>query len=129
MPVEIRVLAGAVILGIVQIFAAIHLITKQRGVQWNMGPRDQKMPDVTGVAGRLDRASKNFLETFAFFAAAVLMVTEMKVNNSISALGAEIYLLARIAYVPAYALGATGTRTAIWAASMVGLFMVLSALI
>jgi uncharacterized MAPEG superfamily protein len=129
MPIEIRILAGAVVLGILQLFAAIHLITKQRGVQWNIGPRDEKMPDITGLAGRLDRAFKNFLETFGFFAAAVLMVTEMKAGNSISGLGAEIYLLARIAYVPAYALAATGLRTAIWMASMIGLFMVLSALI
>lgn len=129
MPIEIKILAGTVLLGIFQLFAAVHLITKQRGVQWNIGPRDQKVPEVSGVAGRLDRALKNFLETFGFFAAAVLMVTEMKANNSISALGAQIYLFARIAYVPAYAFAATGLRTAIWAASMIGIFMVMSALV
>ena len=40
-------------------------------------------------------------------------------------MGAQLYFWARVAYIPAYALGISYVRTAIWAASMAGLVMVL----
>ena len=43
----------------------------QQDLKWAAGPRDEPMP-LSGVAARLDRAFKNFMETFPFFAAAVL---------------------------------------------------------
>lgn len=120
-------LAFAVVLGFIQLMLAAHLATKQRGVKWNLSPRDAKLPDLTGAAGRLDRAFRNFMETFGFFLAAVLIITCAKLNNDISALGAQIYLGARVVYVPIYAMGTIGIRTVLWVISVVGIFMVLSA--
>ena len=56
-------------------------MTLQRGLRWNAGPRDEPMPPLTGVAGRLSRALRNFLETFPFFAAAVLIAHAVNVHN------------------------------------------------
>jgi uncharacterized MAPEG superfamily protein len=82
---------------------------------------------LTGVPGRLDRARGNFLETFAFFAALVLAVVALGRQNAGSALGAQLYFWARLVYVPVYAAGIPYLRTLVWAVSIVGLVMLLSA--
>ncbi len=91
------------ILGLAQLVLATHMATVQRGFRWNMSSREQPTAPLTGVAGRLDRAFRNFLETFAFFAAAVLILQVTGRNSEVSALGARLYLIARIVYVPIYA--------------------------
>jgi uncharacterized MAPEG superfamily protein len=127
--IELKMLLYSAILGIVQLLAAAHFSTLQRGVKWNLSPRDQKTPELTGVAGRLDRAFKNFMETFPFFIAAILMVQITQMQSTSSMIGAHLYFWARLVYVPLYAAGIPGVRTLIWLISFVGLIMVLAALI
>ena len=67
MTVELKMLTLSVVLGIVQIVAASHAASLQRGYQWTASSRDEKVPPLQGVAGRLDRALRNFLETFPLF--------------------------------------------------------------
>jgi uncharacterized MAPEG superfamily protein len=52
-------LALGVVLGLVQIVAASHAASLQRGYRWTAGPRDEPPPPLRGVAGRLDRALRN----------------------------------------------------------------------
>lgn len=122
---EMKMLLWAVVLGLVQVALAATLATGQRGLGWNAGPRDDPPRPLTGAAGRLDRASHNFLETFGFFAVAVLLLVHAGKGTEQTAMGAQLYFWARVAYIPAYALGISYVRTAIWAASMAGLVMVL----
>ena len=122
---EMKMLLWAVVLGLVQVALAATLATGQRGLGWNAGPRDDPPRTLTGAAGRLDRASHNFLETFGFFAVAVLLLVHSGKGTEQTAMGAQLYFWARVAYIPAYALGISYVRTAIWAASMAGLIMVL----
>jgi uncharacterized MAPEG superfamily protein len=124
MSIELKMLVWSIALGLLQILLAATFVTGQRGVMWNAGPRDGVQTTLTGLAGRLDRASRNFLETFAFFAAAVLMSTLLQKGDEHTALGAQIYFWARVAYVPAYAAGIPFVRSAIWGVSLVGLLMV-----
>src|SRR5438552_2008837 len=98
-------LTFSAVLGLAQLFAAAGGSTMQRGTKWNFSPRDQKVSELTGVAGRLDRAFKNFLETFGFFVAAVLVVVFANSGTSTSALGAQIYLFARLVYLGIYVAG------------------------
>ncbi len=72
MSIELMLLIAAIALGFIQITAAAAASTRQYGSRWNAGPRDEPMPPLTGMAGRLDRALQNFKETFPFFAVAVL---------------------------------------------------------
>ena len=125
MGMELKMLLWAVVLGLVHIALAATLSTGQRGLGWNAGPRDDEPSRLTGAGGRFDRAAHNFLETFPFFVAAVLMVAITQKGTEQSAMGAQLYFWARLAYVPAYALGISYVRTAIWAVSMAGLIMVL----
>jgi uncharacterized MAPEG superfamily protein len=123
---ELQILAWACLLGIAQLLLAAQFSTKQRGMEWNISARDTKAPELTGIAGRLDRAFKNFMETFVFFAAAVLIVEARQTTSDISLYGSLIYLIARTIYVFIYAAGIKIVRTVVWFVSLVGLLMVLS---
>lgn len=124
---EIRMLLWSVVLGLAQLILATTFETKDQGQAWNISPRDGAPPPVSTVTARLKRAFGNFRETFGFFAVAVLAVAFLEKTNAASAWGAQIYFWARLVYVPVYAAGITGLRTAIWIVSMIGLAMVLLA--
>lgn len=125
MSTEMQMLLWSAVLGLIQIGLAATLATAQRGLSWNAGPRDEVRAPLTGVAGRLSRASENFKETFPFFAVAVLVMALLQRGDANSALGAQLYFWARLAYVPVYAAGISYLRTVIWAVSLAGLLMVL----
>jgi uncharacterized MAPEG superfamily protein len=72
MTIEFKFLALSVVLGLLQIIAASHAASFQRGYRWSASSRDEPVAPLIGKAGRLDRALRNFLETFLLFAAAVL---------------------------------------------------------
>ena len=124
MAVELQMLAWSVVLGLVQILLAAFFVTRERGLAWNAGARDKVLPPPSGVGGRLERASRNFLETFPLFAAAVLAVMLAGVADERTALGAQLYFWARVAYVPLYAWGVPYVRSLAWAVSIAGLVMV-----
>ena len=124
MTTEMQMLLYAIVLGIVQILAAAQMATAQLGAKWNLSARDKKT-ELTGIAARLDRAYKNFLQTFAFFAAGVLMVHLTGRSSTLTVLGAQLYFYARLVYVPLYAFGIPVVRTLVWLTSVVGIVLVL----
>ena len=78
---------------------------------------------------RLLRALRNFLETYpAFIALALALVVTGKAGG-LGATGAWLWLLARVLYVALYAAGIPLVRTLVWAASIVGLVLMLVRLI
>lgn len=128
MTIEIKMLAWSILLGLAYILVAGGLATQQRGLKWNAGNRGGDAKPLTGVAERAERASRNFLETFPFFAAAVLAVVLMHRNTDHTALGAQVYFWARVAYWPVYAVGIPYLRTAVWIVALWGFLQVLEAL-
>jgi uncharacterized MAPEG superfamily protein len=122
---EIQMLCWSVVLGLVQLAIATTLATKDQGLPYNISPRDLPPPPVSTLAGRLQRAFGNFRETFVYFAVAVLVVTLLNKSNATTALGAQLYFWTRLIYVPVYAAGIPVARTVVWAASIVGLVLVL----
>lgn len=125
MPVELKMLGWSILLGLVYLVFATLLSLMQRGMTWNAGNREQ-LVELTGLAARVDRSSRNFMETFVFFAAAVLAVVVGQCTSAKTALGAELYLWARVVYLPVYAIGIPYLRTLVWTVSVVGIVMVLS---
>ena len=125
MNIELQMLAWTVALGLAQIVVGATISTHLRGLGWNTSARDSAVPPLTGVAARLDRAFRNMLETFPFFAAAALAVVATHRADAGTALGAQLYFWARVAYVGVYAAGIPYLRTAVWAVSIVGLVKVL----
>jgi len=128
MTTELCMLVWSAVLGLVQIALAATCSVGQRGLGWAASARDEMKPPLGGIGGRLDRARANFLETFPLFAAAVLAAHLLQRHDHLTVLGAQLYFWARLAYVPAYAAGIPYLRTLIWAASIVGIVLVLVAL-
>ena len=126
--VELRMLAFSVILGLVHLVLAAQLANGQYGLRWAASPRDEVMPPLTGLAGRVTRAFRNYLETFPFFAAAVLMAHLMHRHSGMTEWGARLYFWARLAYVPLYASGIPGIRSLAWNVATLGIVLVLIAL-
>jgi uncharacterized MAPEG superfamily protein len=125
MNTELTMLAWGCVLAIVHIFAAVRMKTRQYGSKWNMGARDEDLPPLNPVAGRLARAQANYFETFPVMAAAILIVTLASLETRWTAIGAILWLAARAAYLPLYAMGVRVVRTIVWAAGLVGILMVL----
>ena len=123
--VEMQMLWMSIYLGIAQLVLAVLFSLSSRGLPWGAGNRDEEAPPMSKMGGRVERAFRNFLETFAFFAAAVLMANAMGKHSATSALGAEIYFWTRLVYLPVYAIGIPFVRTALWIASLVGIGMVM----
>ena len=128
MTVELKMLGWSVVLGLAYVFIAAGLGTYQRGLKWNASNRDGNPQPLTGIAARAARANRNFLETFGFFAAAVLAVAIAGRSTPHTALGAEIYFWARLAYLPIYIAGIPYLRTAVWTVSLWGMLQLLEAL-
>ena len=129
MSVELWALFGAMLLGLAHLTAASFTFKAQVGNRYTVGARDEDLRP-TGVAGRLDRAQRNFLETFAIFVAAVLMLELLDRSGSwLSEAGALIYLGGRILFLPLYAIGAPWIRTFSWNAATAGLAMTMLAVV
>ena len=118
----------SVMLGIVQILAASHAASLQRGYRWSASPRDETMPPLQGVAGRLNRALRNFVETFPLFAAVVLAAQVSDTHNALTEWGARLYFWARVAYVPLYAAGVPLLRSLVWNVAIIGIVLIIVAL-
>jgi uncharacterized MAPEG superfamily protein len=127
MAIELKMLGWSVCVGLVYVFTAAGFATWQRGLRWNAGNRDGEAKVLTGAAARAGRANQNFLETFPFFAAAVLALSLADIHSHGTALGAQAYLGARIVYLPLYIVGVPYVRTLVWAASLWGLLQLLEA--
>lgn len=128
MTIDLKMLAWSILLGLFYVVVAASFATQQRGLKWNAGNRDGELKPLSATASRADRAYHNFLETFGFFAAAVLAVTFAKLNTAHTALGSEIYFWARLAYLPIYIIGIPYVRTAVWIISLWGLLQVVEGL-
>jgi uncharacterized MAPEG superfamily protein len=114
MTIELRFLVWSVLLGIAHLVAASHFISHQYGYRWTAGNREKEMPPLTGMTGRIDRATTNFLETFPFFAAVVLVAHLAGCHNVLTILGAHFYFWGRIAYVLASVAGFSLVRSLVW---------------
>jgi len=129
MRLEMLTLIASIVLGIIYLLAASQTSTMQRGLSWNFSSREGKTVELTGLAGRLDRAFKNFLESYIFFVAAVLIVHLTDRYSNLTLIGSQLYFWGRVAYLPIYGVGIPYLRTAVWAVSFVGIFLIVAALL
>jgi uncharacterized MAPEG superfamily protein len=88
--------------------------------------------DIAPWAGwndRLNRAIRNLIEAIAIFAPIVIAVQISGLNNETTAMGAQIFVIARLAHAVVYTLGVPWVRTAAWFMGVVGIIMVGSPLL
>lgn len=125
---ELTVLALAALLQAVQISAAALVMNGDVGAKWNAGPRDTT-PEFAPLTGRLRRAVNNHFESLIFLTVAVTVVSLSGQSSGFTAGMAWLHLLARAAYVPAYAFGWTPWRSIIWGVGFLAtMAMILAAL-
>ena len=129
MPVELRILALGALLLFVHLFTATRFKTAQYGRKWNVGARDEALPEANVMTGRTARAQANFLETFPIAIVALLGVVIANRTSASTALGGWIWLGARLVYLPLYAFGVPVVRTLAFAVSLVGLAFVIKPLL
>ena len=87
----------------------------QLGMGYLLSSRDEHRT-LTGITGRLDRALVNSVTAMALFAPAILILAVKDEFSATTLTAAQAFLIARILYVPAYALKLTGVRTLLWLA-------------
>ena len=121
---EIWILGWSVVLLLAQIIAQAAS-GSDRGSKYLASARDVPRPSKSLMAGRLDRALRNLLETYPAFVALALGLAVTGKTGGMAAAGAAIWLVARILYVIIYAAGVPVVRTLVWFVSIVGLAMML----
>ncbi len=127
MTTELTLLAWSIVLGLVHAVATGQFTTLQHGLRYGMSPRDEQRP-VTGIGARVQRAFANYMQTFPFFAAAVLIAHIAGRHSWLTVVGAQLYFWARLAYVPLYAAGIPVVRTLAFLIATVGIVLILIAL-
>lgn len=123
MSVELSLLVWSVALTFIQMLVAVSGATLQVGLPMLAGNRDN-MPEITGWAGRAQRAHRNMLESLVLFAVVVLAVQVLGKNSAMTVLGAQLFFWGRLAYAAIYLAGLPWLRTGAWFVSVIGLVLI-----
>ncbi len=123
MSTELTMLALSAGLTFVLAFPPVVALMMTKGLVFAAGNRDE--PYTLPVWGeRAGRAYRNMLENFPVFLALVLVVELGGATNETTALGATLFLWARVAHAVIYIVGIRYLRTAAFGVSIVGLAMI-----
>ncbi|MGR3539923.1 MAG: MAPEG family protein [Hasllibacter sp.] len=128
---ELLVLALAALVQGAQFAAYSVKANLDVGPGYAMSARDRPPSrPISDLTGRLQRAMGNHFEGLILFTVAVVVVTLAGESTGFTAAMAWTYLIARILYVPAYALGLRPWRSVVWMVGFAATFlMIVAALI
>ncbi len=127
MSFELMMLAAASVWGFLQLVAAAQAANAQYGLRWAASPRDVEMPALKPIPGRINRNFRNYMETFPFFAAAVLIAQAEGVHDGLTHWGSVAYIGGRILYTALYVSGVPLVRSLFWNVAAFGMLAVLAA--
>jgi uncharacterized MAPEG superfamily protein len=125
LPTEIVMLGVSVVLLLAQLFLQSIPATLELGGDYRAGPRDETKALRGMFAGRADRAFRNLMETFPAFAALTLALVVTGRNGGLGATAAEVWVAARILYVPLYFIQIPYLRSLVWFVSIFALVAML----
>jgi len=123
MTTELTMLFYSVILTFVVISIPAVLSILQNGLATQAGPRDD-LPEPTAFIKRARRLQDNMIENMVLFVPLVLAVQVAGVNDAATAVGAQLFFVARVIHALIYWAGVPWVRPLAWAASLVGLVMI-----
>jgi len=126
---ELTCLELSVVLWLVHVLVQTAFGNAQLSSRYLLGSRDGPAEARGVLYGRACRALGNYLENFAPFVALALALIVTQRTGGAGAIGATIWILARIAYLPIYVFGIIYVRTLTWGISIVGLVLMLGRLI
>ena len=128
MTIELHMLGLSIVLGLVHLAPKLA-IYKGGYLTWATGPRDDPAPPLPRVLARVERAYRNYLETFPYFAAAVLATHVTDTHGWMTVWGVHLYFWGRLAYLPLYATGTRLVRSLAWNVATLGIVLILVAMI
>lgn len=94
------------------------------GLAWGFGNRDSALP-VPAWIERTRRAHANMVENLAPFACLVLAAHLAGKADATTALGAQVFFIARVAHAAVYIIGVPYLRTLVYFAGVAGELMIL----
>ena len=89
----------------------------------------ESMPEATPLAGRAQRTASNTLENFILFAVLALVAQVSGAASPRVIAGAQLFVWARLVYIPVYWIGIAYLRTVVWAVSIAALGVMLSGMV
>ena len=125
---ELTCLELSVILWVAHIVTQFINARGEFGDDYLFTPRDKKVTPKGLNVGRATRALHNYIENYVPFLAVDLGLIATGHAGGIGAIGATIWIIARIVYLPVYMMGIKYVRTACWAVGVVGLLIMLARL-
>ncbi|MBY0566003.1 MAG: MAPEG family protein [Hyphomonadaceae bacterium] len=124
---ELMLLVAASVWGFVQLVAAAQSANVQYGLKWAASARDAEMPPLKPIPGRINRNFRNYMETFPFFVAAVLVAHAADVHNELTLWGSVAYVAGRVVYTVLYVSGIPLVRSLFWNVAAFGMLAVFAA--
>ena len=124
---ELEMLAAATLWGFVQLVAVAQSSNWQYGLRWAASPRDQEMPPLLPIPGRISRNFRNYMETYPFFVAAIVITGFVGVHDELTKWGSIAYLGGRIVYTLLYVAGVPLIRSLFWNIAAFGMLAILTA--
>jgi uncharacterized MAPEG superfamily protein len=123
MTVEFQLLIWSLGLTFVQMLVAVVGTVLYLGIPKAAANRE-RLPEITGWAGRARRAHLNMIENMVLFAPLIIIADIAGRDNGMTQLGAQLFFWARLAYAVIYVAGIPYLRTLAWLVSVVGLVMI-----
>jgi len=120
---ELTMLLWASILYVLQIGIAALVADVRNGIAWGFGNREHS-PALEGWGGRAQRAYKNMGENLLPFACLVLIAYSLGRTGEMSVMGAEIFLVSRVAFAGLYIAGIKYLRTLAYFGGLVGMILI-----
>ena len=125
---ELSLLVWSVALAFAQVLIAVQGAMMQVGLPALAGNREPQ-PEITGWAGRAQRAQRNMVENLVLFAALLLVAVAAGKTNDMTLLGAQIFFWGRVVYTGVYIAGIPWLRTGVWSVSAIGMILIFAQLI
>ena len=115
----------SVVLLVFHVMLQGFLATRELGSSWNAGPRDDGQKPKSALAGRAERASLNYRETYPAFIGLVLALAFYGDVSGWGLLGGWLWFVCRLAYIPLYLAGIPYIRSLVWLGSLLGLLVMI----
>ena len=125
---ELTMLMWASILYVVQVMIGALAADMKNGVAWGLGNREN-IPTLEGWGGRAQRAYVNMAENLLPFACLVLIAYSLDRTGNLSVLGAEIFLISRLAHAVLYIAGIKVLRSLAYFGGIAGMVLIIVQLI
>ncbi len=124
----IWLLAGMAVF-IVNVYLPAILFLPAEGMIKHLGSRDNTPPE-SKMVGRARRSVANFQENLTIFLAlGILALVVENTDMALAVLGAQIFVISRIAYIICYMISIPFTRSIAYTAGFIGMAMMAYALI